>query len=264
MDERRNDILKAFHLMVALDPKAAVRQRLVAIPDIGSVNELDYLAIACKTIFANPLNLEVRYGHVSDKSSSIVSSSVMAESPKVIVYSDTSIHDDSMIVSAFERAGHLIEFIREDGMYNSLFISYGGPDELTAQRINSHLKAHGVRTWFFPEDALPGQKLHRVMSEGVANHDRVLLMCSRASLGRNGVLNEIERVLEREARDGGAEILIPVSLDDYVFSDWAPSRMDIAQQIRARVISRFPTGETAQEEFEKAANRLLQALKRHR
>jgi hypothetical protein len=35
-----------------------------------------------------------------------------------------------------------------------------------SMKINSTLKAGGVKTWFFPEDNLPGEKLHRVMNEG--------------------------------------------------------------------------------------------------
>jgi hypothetical protein len=75
------------------------------------------------------------------------------------------------------------------------------------------------------------------MHDEINKHDRVLLICSKAALSRPGVLNEIERVLEREAREGGREILIPIALDDYVKSEWAPGRPDLAAQIRTRVIA---------------------------
>ncbi|UUZ63345.1 hypothetical protein LP417_27845 [Polaromonas sp. P1-6] len=55
----------------------------------------------------------------------------------------------------------------------------------------------------------------------------------------SGATSEIERVLEREAKEGGADILIPVSLDDFVYGDWAPAREDIAAQVRSRVITRI-------------------------
>lgn len=147
-------------------------------------------------------------------------------------------------------------------MHSSVFISYGGPDEDTARSINNYLKIHRIQTWFFPDDAVVGQKLHRVMSTGVTMHDRVLLICSLASLNRNGVLNELERVLEREAREGGTDILLPVTIDDYVFSSWAPSRPDLAQQLRARVIARFPTGDAATPAFLHAAGKLVSALRK--
>ena len=77
------------------------------------------------------------------------------------------------------------------------------------------------------------------MHEEINRHDRVLLICSEASLTRPGVLNEIEKVLEREAKEGGTEILMPVTLDDYVYADWAPERRDTADQVRSRVITRI-------------------------
>ena len=41
-------------------------------------------------------------------------------------------------------------------------------------------------------NAKPGDKLHRMMHEGVNKYDHVLLICSENSLVRPGVLNEIE------------------------------------------------------------------------
>ena len=146
--------------------------------------------------------------------------------------------------------------------HDSVFISYGGPDEEYADKINNFLQENGVKTWFFPKDALPGQKLHRVMFEGVNLHDRVLLICSKSSLNRNGVLNEIERVLEREAKEGGSAILIPITIDDFVFDKWNPDRSDIAKQIKTRVITSFPDEVTSDKEFKVSAEKLIKALKK--
>lgn len=151
---------------------------------------------------------------------------------------------------------------RTEERYDSVFISYGGRDEPVATYINNYLKQNGIRTWFFPQDAHPGQKLHRVMSDGVNSHDRVLLICSKSSLSRYGVLNEIERALEREAREGGADILIPVAIDNYVFTMWKPARMDVAEQLRSRVIVKFPVGKVEGKTFREAADRLVTALRR--
>ena len=43
-------------------------------------------------------------------------------------------------------------------MYFSVFISFGGPDEEAATRLNNFLKSSGVKTWFFPTHAIPGSK----------------------------------------------------------------------------------------------------------
>jgi hypothetical protein len=109
-------------------------------------------------------------------------------------------------------------------MLQSIFISYGGPDEDFARKLYEALHSNGVRTFFFPEHAELGEKLHDTMRNGVNEHDRVVLVCSKASLDRPGVLNELEEILAREARDGGASYLIPIRLDDYVFNGWNPGR----------------------------------------
>jgi uncharacterized protein YjbI with pentapeptide repeats len=146
-------------------------------------------------------------------------------------------------------------------MMQSTFISFGGPDELFARKLYEALHSNGVRTFFFPEHAEPGEKLHRMMRDGVNKHDRVILICSKSSLDRKGVLNEIEETLAREARDGGEAYLIPIRLDDYVFSGWKPSRLDVAQAIRDRVVADFTEAMTDQAKFDAALSKLLRALR---
>ena len=129
-------------------------------------------------------------------------------------------------------------------MLQSTFISYGGPDTAFAQQLNDALLKNGVTTFFFAKDAIPGKKLHRLMRDGVNQHDRVILVCSKASLDRPGVLNEITETLQRESRDGGKEYLIPITLDDYVFSGWKPEDPGLAQAIKDRVVANFRGAET--------------------
>jgi hypothetical protein len=123
-------------------------------------------------------------------------------------------------------------------LMHSTFISYGGPDTTFARKLRDALLRNGVRTYLFGDDAVPGELLHRVMRDGISSHDRVVLVCSRASLDRSGVQNEIELTLGREARDGGVSYLIPVILDDYVFG-WTPARAHLAQALRERVVADF-------------------------
>lgn len=147
-------------------------------------------------------------------------------------------------------------------MMQSTFISYGTPDAAFARKLYEALHENGVTTFFFPEHATPGKRLHRVMREGVNQHDRVVLVCSEASLTRPGVLNEIEETLAREACEGGESYLIPIRLDDYVFSGWAPNRPDLAQAIRDRVVADFTGALTDESRFNTALLRLLSALRR--
>jgi hypothetical protein len=147
-------------------------------------------------------------------------------------------------------------------MLQSTFISYGSPDEPFARKLYEALHRNGVTTFFFAEHAVPGDKLHRMMRRGVNEHDRVILVCSKASLDRKGVLNEIEETLARESRDGGAAYLVPIRLDGYVFSGWAPPNPDTAQSVRDRVVADFEGADTDPAKFDAALLRLIAALKK--
>lgn len=142
----------------------------------------------------------------------------------------------------------------------SVFISYGGPDERFATKMNDALRRVGVRTFFFPDDAIPGAKLHREMSKGINEFERILLICSSNSLNRPGVVNELEKALQREAREGGHAILIPITIDDYVFRDWRPENTDVAQEVRDRVIADFRNTHEDSAAFERALGRVVAAL----
>jgi hypothetical protein len=98
------------------------------------------------------------------------------------------------------------------------------------------------------------------MRLGVCDYDRVLVVCSRQSLDRPGVANEIEECLVREARKGGSEVLLPIRLDDYVFEDWQPERADLADAVRSRVIGDFSTAASDPEALQASVDRLLPAL----
>ena len=144
-------------------------------------------------------------------------------------------------------------------LMRSTFISYGGPDVAFARRLQEALQRAGVKTFFFEKHAVPGTKLHDVMRDGVNTYDRVILICSEASLERPGVLTEIEQTLAREARDGGATYLVPLTIDDHVFK-WAPTKPGIAQEVRDRVVADFRGAADQPAIFEEGLRRLLGAL----
>jgi uncharacterized protein YjbI with pentapeptide repeats len=143
-------------------------------------------------------------------------------------------------------------------LMHSTFISYGNPDYVFAKRLSDDLARNGSTTFFFPEDAEFGQPLHRVMSQGVNEYDRVILICSEQSLERSGVLNEIEQALAREARMGGISLLIPIALDRYLFDHWNPKRADLKRALLARVVADFSDSAAYAPQFQ----RLLSALRK--
>lgn len=140
------------------------------------------------------------------------------------------------------------------------FISYGGPDVGFAAQLNDDLKKAGVKTFFFPESAQFGRKLHHEMRDNIQEADRVILLCSRSSLRRPGVENEIEETLAREAAEGGSSILVPVALDDFVYSDWTPREAGLAIAIRRRVIADFSGCLQAGPSYQAQLSRLVAAI----
>jgi uncharacterized protein YjbI with pentapeptide repeats len=166
-----------------------------------------------------------------------------------------SLFVERMVECAMAMATHGFTAIR------STFISYGQPDEPFARRLHEHLHRSGVTTFFFPEHAVPGEKLHHTLRKGIREHDRLILICSRGSLDRKGVLVELEEALAREHRDG-TDHLIPIRLDDYVLKDWAPKNPDVAQAVRDKVVADFEGADQDEDKFQAGILRLLAALRK--
>ena len=254
-----NEKVVRIWFLIAQDPQAGIKQRAIAVENLGSKVDLFALSKSMTEIF-NSLDSSVyiRMGNALEPSGHDIDTKQMTYAPRVILYTNKLMVPMQQVIEAFDSIKTLIDIVDESKMHKTLFISYGGPDESDVLKINKKIKSKGVQTWFFPDDASPGEKLHRVMHDGVNNYDRVLLICSKNSLTRAGVLNEIERVLEREAKEGGTDILIPVTLDDYVYGDWAPERSDIANQVRSRVITKL---NTESENFDNAVEKVVDVLK---
>lgn len=151
-------------------------------------------------------------------------------------------------------------------MMQSVFISFGGPDEPFARKLFEALHSNGVRTFFFPEHAEPGKPLHRLMRDAVKEHDRVVLVCSKNSLTRNGVLVEIEESLRRESKQGGEMILIPITLDDFIYEEkdedkWQPPDPGTRDALLARVVADFRGLDKEPAKFDVEVLKLLRALR---
>jgi len=259
LDVAGNEI-KRIYPMIAQDPQTGIKQRAVAIENLGDCGELEFLAGYLPNIFEKLDGaVHVIIDNVLHPTGQEISSSQMAYAPRIILYTNKLVIPYGETVQVFNKGNMLIDLIDESKIHQTLFISYGRPDEKIVSTINNSIKSRGVKTWFFPDDAVPGQKLHRFMHDGINDHDRVLLVCSKTSLSRMGVLNEIERVLEREAREGGIDVLLPVTLDDYVYSNWAPDRKDLSTQVRSRVITRIAIDSP---EYESSIDKIGRALKK--
>lgn len=255
------NVLLTLFPMIVQDMQSGVKQRAIAVDDLGSRGEIPAIAeIMGKMFHELDISVYVKMGHATKPSGHEIDTNQMSFAPRIILYTNRLAVPIELVINEFSKVNALIDVVDESEMHRTLFICYGGPDEASAAVINGRIKSKGVETWFFPLDYPPGEKLHRMMHDGVNQHDRVLLVCSEKSLTRPGVLNEIERVLEREAKEGGTSILIPISLDDFVFSVWAPQRPDIADQVRARVITKIDIGD--EQKLEVQIEKIVSVLRR--
>jgi len=158
----------------------------------------------------------------------------------------------------------VIRSLDPNGLFNlmySTFISYGGPDEPFAIKLQEALQSNGVTTFLFKKDAVPGQALSDVMRGQVREKDRIVVICSEKSLDRPGVLNEMELALRREASEGGHTLLIPIAIDAYVHDGWQPENGNLKEAVLERVIADFIDADTDQAKFDQGMERLLRALR---
>jgi hypothetical protein len=141
--------------------------------------------------------------------------------------------------------------------YHSAFISYGRPDDAFASLLFDRLSVHGVRAFYFPETAIPGQTIERVLYEAVTNHDRLVVVCSEKSLSRVGVRTEIQHAFGIAAERAFFGGIVPIWLDDYIET----SEDELCRRLRKLAYVDFMRAE-AEPGFQAAFARLLDALRR--
>lgn len=111
--------------------------------------------------------------------------------------------------------------------YFSCFLSHSTKDTMFVELLQKDLEGKGVDCWYWKEDARWGVPLMQSIDEAIRIYDRVIVVCSKASLESPAVTREIERALQREdqsrRRGEAADILFPIRLDDFIF-EWKHQR----------------------------------------
>jgi hypothetical protein len=100
----------------------------------------------------------------------------------------------------------------------SCFISYARADSEFANHLRGYLLKSGISCWQDTEDLRGGSHWRGQIYEAIENQDKLVLVCSRSSLTRPAVVEEILEAIDRE-RESGKQKLFPIRLDDYIFSD---------------------------------------------
>lgn len=159
----------------------------------------------------------------------------------------------------------LIEYypslLQQPIQFYSCFISYSEPDDEFAQRLYNDLQGHGIRCWRWKEDARWGRTLMDEIDKAVRLYDKLVVICSEHSLQSMPVIREIERALQREDRlfqkGEESEVLFPIRIDDYIFSEWEHHRK---ADVTAKYIGDFRNWKD-HDAYQKALNRLIGSLR---
>lgn len=134
------------------------------------------------------------------------------------------------------------------------FICYGEPDILFAKKINNALKYRGIQTWMYAMDYTPGQRTWKEIIENRRVSHKFLVICSIASLSRNGVLKEIEQQIDEDL-----DKIIPI----YVDSSWTSPSFRIERggnNLKPFLLDRN-YADFVNKSFDEAISRLVKAIR---
>ncbi|HTM81510.1 toll/interleukin-1 receptor domain-containing protein [Asticcacaulis sp.] len=256
-DDDKVDSIVVFHMMRTI-LLTGVTHHMIAFEELDArsakimSNDWHLLLDAAKSV------VRTQFTETRGESTRKTSADDSRDVPRVLVYCSTVLGNLGEIYRIFEAGNHFVEIIDERNLYKSVYIAYGGPDEAIAERVRDFLVSKGVSTAFFSQTSQIGQKLHRFMSDGINTADYMLLICSEKSLTRNGVLNEIEEIMSKQASEGGKNLLLPLAIDEFYKTDWCPDRPDFARNLRRIVVGNLRLD--SDDAFQEDMNRVLSAL----
>ena len=148
--------------------------------------------------------------------------------------------------------------------YYRCFISHADEDKEFTEHLHSSLRERGVQCWYYPKSARAGRGVQEQVGRAIGyDYDKVIVICSQNSLNSSGVIDEIERAIQREDAEKRRDILVSVRIDDYVFGKWDKQNWEIAYKARlkSKHIEDF-TGWQDPNKYCSALDRLLLELNR--
>jgi len=146
--------------------------------------------------------------------------------------------------------------------YYSVGISYAEENIEAAENLYNFLDKHGVSVMMFPTHAKTGETTDSFMFRMIQECERMILLCSEASLNKTGVLNEIDKALGKEARQPGQINIMPIWLDEYVIKGWNPANSYIATEIKRKTGLRLLDHNFNSTETKKKLKKLLDDLQK--
>lgn len=139
----------------------------------------------------------------------------------------------------------------------SCFISHSEKDGQFVARLFEDLESAGVRCWLAEKDLKYGAKLLEAFYAAIADNQRLVIVCSEASISSGWVEDEITTAFSLE-RERGHSIVVPIRIDDTILvatKGWATKLRD------SRLIGDFKNWRD-QEAYRRSFQKLLEALNR--
>jgi len=156
---------------------------------------------------------------------------------------------------------YLPSLTKDVGLFNTCFISYSTIDKVFCSKLLEDLRSEGIRCWQFADNARTGSRVWGEIDEAIQLYDKVVLICSKNSLESGPVLREIDRALEKEDRarqnHRDTQVLFPINIDEYVFSEW---KHDRRTDVLAKVIRDF-TCHTEKTAYVQSLSKLVSDLR---
>lgn len=153
----------------------------------------------------------------------------------------------------------------------SCFLSYARTDSDFAKHLRDSLRQEGIPCWQDIHDMRAGHFWREQIYDAIEKHDKLVLICSRASLERPAVVEEIQEAISRE-RQTGTQKLFPIRIDDFILAkeldmlsrakvatgEWSENWVSRVRAYHIPDFSKWSTPEAFREEFRK----LVEALNR--
>ncbi|NVD44316.1 toll/interleukin-1 receptor domain-containing protein [Qipengyuania atrilutea] len=97
-----------------------------------------------------------------------------------------------------------------------VFVCYPNEVQETAKEVRSFIRSVGLETWFDKDNLIGGDDWDRKRELGLADADLVVIICSTATTGRNGVYHReiAEALAHAKDRRLGTRYIIPLRLED--------------------------------------------------
>ncbi len=145
---------------------------------------------------------------------------------------------------------------RDPARFYSCFISCSSKDRSFTERLHADLQDKGIRCWIYFEDLGTGEKQWDAIYKAIKTHEKLLLVCSAASVKSEWVEDEVDTALAEE-RARGNPMLFPIRIDDAVMETEEPWAVRVRNSRHIGDFTRWKHHGAYEEAFE----RLLRDLR---